>query len=116
MPSTKSLRSSLLGIRNLVVGGNVRALGLLSKPRDMVYYASETLFLYKTLAERRRLPEKNIWEVLPSNSAIPVVLARISEDSWFGPVPSDTADIVNLCLLFLRLHPKAIFYIGTLRP
>ncbi len=115
MPSTKYLRTSLLGLRNLVVGGNVRALGLLSKPRDMVYYASETLFLYKTLAERRRLPEKNIWEVLPSNSAIPVVLAGISEDSWFGAVASYTADIVSLCLLCRRLNPKAIFEIGTLR-
>jgi hypothetical protein len=115
MSSTKYLRTSLLGLRNLLVGGNVRALGLLSKPRDMVYYASETLFLYKTLAERRKLPEKNVWEVLPSNDTIPLVLAGFSEDSWFGPVASYTADIVSLCLLCRHLTPTTVFEIGTLR-
>jgi hypothetical protein len=115
MPSTKYLRTSLLGLRNLVIGGNVRAFGLLSKPRDMVYYASETLFLYKTLAEKRKLPQKNIWEVLPSKNATPLVLAGFAEDSWFGPVASYTADIVSLCLLCRRLQPKTIFEVGTLR-
>ncbi|SRR5216684_5208625 len=115
MRSAKYLRTSLLGFRNLVFGGNAMSLRLLSKPRDMVYYASETLFLYKTLAENRKLPQKNIWEVLPSNNATPVVLAGLAEDSWFGPVASYTADIVSLCLLCRHLNPKTIFEIGTLR-
>src|SRR5260370_17193885 len=98
MRSAKYLRTSLLGFRNLVFGGNAMSLRLLSKPRDMVYYASETLFLYKTLAEDRKLPQKNIWEVLPSNNATPVVLAGLAKDSWFFPLPSSTPHISISCL------------------
>ena len=102
-------------LRNVLLGGNAMSLKLLSKPKDMVFYASETLFTYKMLAGSSQLEQKNIWEVLGSSGTAAITLAEMSDAFFFGPVASYTADIIGLCQICSQIKPISIFEIGTLR-
>jgi predicted O-methyltransferase YrrM len=88
----------------------------------MVGYITEALFLYKTYASARGLPQKNVFEVLPTANVETIQLANLNESRplscatmRFSYVASYTADIVNLCLLCKALNPEVIFEIGTLQ-
>jgi predicted O-methyltransferase YrrM len=110
----------LAAMRNVLLGGNLAALGLLARPRRMLSYVNENLFLYRAMAGARGLPQKNIFEVLPGPSARPIVLGRLSgqnaaKEPWLHEVASYTADLVSLCLLCQILRPRVVFEIGTLR-
>ena len=102
-------------LRNLFLGGNAMSLKLLSKPKDMVFYASETLFTYKMLAGSSPIKQKNIWEVLGSSGITAISVAEMSDAFFFGPVASYTADIIGLCQICSQIKPMTIFEIGTLR-
>jgi hypothetical protein len=111
----------LLAARNVVLGGNLISLGLWSQPRRLVNYANETLFLYRTFADQRGLPQKNVFEVLSASSdVLPIDIAVSAPvwgpgEPWLREIASYGADLISLCLLCRLLKPKVIFEIGTLR-
>jgi predicted O-methyltransferase YrrM len=109
------LGASLASLRNVALGGNARALRLAPRPRALVSYASECLFLDGTLNGRRRLPQRNVWEVLPPPADATIRLGNLGGDTWFGPLASYSVDLVNLCLLCRIVAPRVVFEIGTLR-
>src|SRR6516162_1971558 len=119
-PSVRSMsiaqhtKAVLIAARNCLLGGNLASLSLLTKPTAMVGYASENLFLYRTLTNRRGLPQKNVFEVLPQARVTDIHLYSTGEFPWFSALPSFTADIVSLCLLCKAIQPKVVFEIGTL--
>jgi predicted O-methyltransferase YrrM len=108
------LRAGAIAARNVLVGGNLRALGLIGQPRRLVHYVTESLFLYKTLADARELPQLTIPQAFPGRGPQQLTLAGIDEDTWLAPVASYTADLVALCLLCRYLEPRNVFEIGTL--
>jgi hypothetical protein len=71
--------------------------------------------------ENRGLPQKNVFEVLPSSGVEEIALgyldhpATLYGEPWFHAVPGYTVDIVSLCLLCRILKPKTVFEIGTLK-
>lgn len=108
------LRTGAIAARNVLVGGNLRALGLIGEPRRLVHYASESLFLYKTLSGARELPQQSVAAAFPGMGPRQITLAGLDDDAWSGPVASYTADLVALCLLCRYLQPRIVFEIGTL--
>lgn len=106
------LRAAGIALRNLVLGGNLAALGLRS-PRRIVQYASESLFLRGALAGDRGLPERNVWEVIGGTADVTVRLPNIADPGWPGVHPAYLADIVNLCRICALLRPLRVFEIGT---
>jgi len=96
------------------MGGNVASLIFLAKPKQMVKYATENLFSLGTIADRRGLPQKNVFEVLPGAGLAEVSLCNAKEATWFLSSPSYVSDIVSLCLLCRAIKPQTIFEIGTL--
>lgn len=108
------LRTGGIAARNVLLGGNLRALPLLLRPRRLVNYAGETLFLYQTTQHARLLPQRNVGEVLEGGSVAAIVLGRLDRRTWLEPIASYTADIVALCLICQRLRPRVVFEIGTL--
>src|SRR5258706_11293195 len=111
MRSAAWFRAFLLAARNVILGGHLISLGLWSQPRRLVSYANETLFLYRTLAGKRGLPQKNIFEVLPANDVVPIDLAVSTPEwsqgePWLRKIASYSADLVSLCLLCRLLQPK----------
>lgn len=101
-------------VRNLILGANLTSLSLARHPRVMLEYISESLFLYKALASRRGIPQKNIFEVVPSRNVETITLNLASDGNWFSSHASYTADIVSLCLICQVLRPRIVFEIGTL--
>jgi predicted O-methyltransferase YrrM len=108
------LRTGGIAARNVLLGGNLRALPLLLQPRRLVHYAGETLFLYQTSQDARELPQRNIAEVLPGPDVESVVLGSLDGDNWLEPLASYAADILALCMLCRRLRPRTVFEVGTL--
>lgn len=110
----QSLETARAVVRNLALGGNVAALSLAASPRRLLQYTAESLFLFRTLNDRRGIPQRNVFEVLGGRSVQEIELANLDGDTWFKPAASYTADIVSLCLLCRILDPDAVFEIGTL--
>jgi predicted O-methyltransferase YrrM len=108
------LRLYAAAARNLLMGGNLSSLLLLAKPRHMIAYATENLFLFRTFADRRGIPQKNVFEVFPPARFAEVNLCNTNGETWFGNSASYVADIISLCLLCQAIKPKVIFEIGTL--
>ncbi len=107
----------LVGVaaRNLALGGNLISLALAKNPKRMLQYISEALFLYKTFNAKRGIPQKNIFDVLPTDNVAEIQLGSLqSGETWFWAFPSYTKDIVSLCLLCRLIKPRVIFEIGTL--
>jgi predicted O-methyltransferase YrrM len=119
LENTKAL---LAAGANVVMGGNVASLALLPKPGRLMDYARQCRCLYATYADKRGLPQKNVFEVLRNGD-----VATRSEDvtqawqtvphgeNWFNPLASYLADLVQLCLLCRLLNAKIVFEIGTLQ-
>jgi predicted O-methyltransferase YrrM len=108
----KRLSAIGIGIRNVILGGNLISLRHIFDPKRVLFYVGENLFAYRTFF-RNGLPPKNIYEVFPARPSEQVSLAFL-ENAWFHSIPSYTADIVSLCLLARLSKPKVIFEIGTL--
>ena len=87
---------------------------LIGRPRRIVHYAAECLFLYQTLYHKRRLPEKHVYQVLPTQNIEAIKLGRLAQgNTYFRSTASFAVDIVNLCLLCQIAKPKVVFEIGT---
>jgi len=107
-----------VAIRNVVVGGNLASTGLIGSPQKLVAYVSESLFLYRLMAQKSDLPQVQVWKGLglPAEAArIEVMLCAEAAEEWFRNVPSYGMDLVSLCTLCRLLRPRVIFEIGTLR-
>jgi len=107
-------KAFLIAARNCLISGNLVSLSLLAKPSAMVGYANESLFLFRTLTDRRGLPQKNVFEIFPQARVAGVQFFNAGEFPWFSSMSSFTADIVSLGLLCQAIQPKVVFEIGTL--
>jgi hypothetical protein len=79
----------------------------------MVNYATESLFLLRSLTNHRILPQRNVFDIFPQAKLADVLLCNVNGVTWFHEVASFTADIVGLCLLCQAIQPKVVFEIGT---
>jgi predicted O-methyltransferase YrrM len=114
MTVRQAVGAGTVALRNVVLGGNIASLGLLRHPRKMLEYITECLFLYKALTGRG-IPQKNVYEVLPSEEAQTIKLANQNRgDAWFSGQAYYAVDIVSLCLICRLLRPKLVFEIGTM--
>ncbi len=105
-----------VALRNIVLGGNLISLSLINKPRKMVEYISENLFLYKGLNSKRGIPQRNVFEVLATGDVEDIKLGSLkSDENWIWAQSSFTADLVNVCLICKLIRPKVVFEIGTLK-
>jgi predicted O-methyltransferase YrrM len=107
---------------NIVMGGNVVSLTLLPRPGRLMDYARQCRCLYATYADKRGLPQKNVFEVIKNGDAATrsenVTLAWQTiphGENWFVPLASYLADLVQLCLLCRLINAKVVFEIGTLQ-
>jgi hypothetical protein len=110
----QSIRAGLIGVRNILLGANLRSATSLSNPRKLAFYGTQALFIYDSLF-RRGLPVKNVMEVLPHNAFSEVTLFLDREDFWINDVPSGGSDLLGLCLITRLTRPNRIFEIGTYR-
>jgi hypothetical protein len=79
-------------------------------------FLSGILFLFGSFMGRNKLPQKNVFEVLPAAADIESITFGDlhGPEPWFHALPSYTADLVNLCLICRILKPRTVFEIGTL--
>jgi len=103
----------MVGLRNLALGGNVVALGLARHPRRVAAYVNANLFLWKTLAGARGLPQMTVFEALGVAPQPLDVTLHPRWPLWFQPEAWLTADLVNLCVVCRAVQPKVVFEIGT---
>jgi predicted O-methyltransferase YrrM len=114
--TSKWVSAACISARNLALGGSVASLSLVGKPRTLFEYATESLFLYKSLSGKRGVPEKFVFEVLPGNRQYELAIANFQcEEGWMRRTGSYSTDLISLCQLCHVLSPKTIFEIGTLR-
>ena len=110
------IRTVLIAARNAALGANLRSLPLVSRPRHFVSYASECLFLYNTMLDRRGIPQSNVFDVLPAENVEDIKLGALKTgEAWFWREASYASDIASLCLLCRILQPKVVFEIGTFK-
>jgi len=107
---------------NVFIGGNAISLTLLAKPGRLMDYARQCRCLYATYADKRGLPQKNVFQVLTNGNAptraedVTLAWQTIPHgEHWFNPLSSYLADIVQLSLLCRLLKPAVVFEIGTLQ-
>jgi len=110
----QTVRAAGIGIRNILLGANLRSLSKLLHPRQLAFYSTQTLFFYDSLF-RNGLPVRNVREVLPHNDFAEISLFLGTNDFWINDVPSGGSDLVSLCLITRLVRPKRIFEIGTYR-
>jgi predicted O-methyltransferase YrrM len=108
------LRAAAIGIRNILIGANLRSLSKLASPRQLAFYSTQTLFFYDSLF-RNGLPVKNVKEVLPHSDYTEISLFLGTDEFWINDVPSGGSDLVSLCLITRLVRPRRIFEIGTYR-
>jgi predicted O-methyltransferase YrrM len=114
--ASKWVSAACISARNLALGGSVASLSLLGKPRTLFEYATESLFLYKSLSGKRGVPEKFVFEVLPGNQQYELAIANFQcEEGWMRRTGSYSTDLISLCQLCHVVNPQMIFEIGTLR-
>lgn len=109
----KIIETIFVAIRNVILGGNLISLSLLTNPRKMVFYVTQNLFYYKSYTSCRGLPQKNVFEVLPAENVETIKLGNLKADTWFGATASPASDITSLALICQIIKPKAVFEIGT---
>jgi len=113
MRTREAIRAGAIGLRNLIVGGNVRLLAKIAQPRKAAELSTQNLFLFDS-AFNVGLPKKNVKEVLPHNNWSDLRLFVDSDEFWINEMPCSAADIVSLCMIVQLVRPKRIFEIGTL--
>lgn len=106
-------RTSAIALRNLLVGGNLRLLAALHKPRKIAELATQNLFLYDSAFDTG-LKKRNVKDVLPHDCSSEITFFLNSEEFWINELPCSAADILSLCLIAKLTNPKRIFEIGTL--
>jgi len=112
----QAIEAAAVGIRNTILGTNLASLTLLPHPERMIRYVADNLFLFGAMNSRRALPQRNVFEVLSSDSTETITLGSLqSGDAWFWPQALYTQDIVSLCLICQTLKPKIVFEIGTMK-
>ena len=109
------IRDVAIGVRNLVWGGNVGTLSLLTHPMSAVRYASECLFVKGYLYGSGMLPQRSVWESADHTKPLDVMIDGEAAAEWFNNTASYAVDLTSLCMLCRILNPKTIFEIGTLR-
>jgi Methyltransferase domain len=110
----QNVRAATIGIRNILLGANLRSLSKLVRPDRLAFYSTQTLFFYDCLF-RRGLPVKNVKDVLPHGEYTDVTFFLESDDFWINDMPSGGSDLVSLGLITRLVRPKRIFEIGTAR-
>ena len=110
----QNVRATIIGIRNILLGANLRSLAKLVNPRQLAFYSTQALFFYDCLF-RNGLAVKNVREVLPHREYEDVTFFLASDDFWINDVPSGGSDLLSLCLITRLVQPKRIFEIGTAR-
>src|SRR5262245_63589867 len=110
----QTVRAAGIGIRNILLGANLRSLSKLLRPRQLAFYSTQTLFFYDSLF-RNGLPVRNVRDILPHDDFAEVSLFLGTNDFWINDVPSGGSDLVSLCLITRLVRPKRIFEIGTYR-
>ncbi len=114
--ASKWVSAACVSARNLALGGSVASLSLLGEPRKLFEYATESLFLYKSLSGKRGVAEKFVFEVLPGDRQYELAIANFQcEEGWMRRTGSYSTDLISLCQLCHVLNPRTIFEIGTLR-
>lgn len=108
----QNVRAMAIGIRNILLGANLRSLSKLIDPRRLVFYSTQTLFFYDCFF-RNGLPVKNVKDVLPHGDYTDVTFFLGSDDFWINDVPSGGSDLLSLALITRLVRPKRIFEIGT---
>jgi hypothetical protein len=110
----EAIRTILIVIRNILLGGNLISLSLLRHPRQFVSTISDILFYFKVLSGKSRLEQKNPDEILPSTKKYTL---KVDTNRYFwGRDPFYLKDVVCLCILTHLVNAKRIFEIGTLLP
>ncbi len=109
----ETFRTGFIALRNIVMGSNLRSLSKISRPRDLVRFSTQSLFIYDSLF-RHGLPQKNVRDVLPHNSKADITLLLDCGEFWINELSCSAEDILSLCLITRLLKPKQIFEIGTL--
>ena len=108
--------TTLVGIRNIVVGSSVASLSLLTSPQKMLQYLADSLFLHRAMSGRRGVPQRNVSEVFRSSGTQSIRLGNLdTSEAWLWPQALYTQDIVSLCLICQIVRPKVVFEIGTAR-
>jgi hypothetical protein len=117
MNLNQAIKTSAVVLRNIILGANVVSLSLIKSPRRMVEYISESLFLYKTLNNKRGLPQRTVFDAfVPEADVESIKLSNLkSGGTWFCTTPSYLADIVSLCLICKIIKPHTVFEIGTFK-
>ena len=116
MKFKQAIEIATVAIRNIIWGGNLISLTFARRPKRMIGYVSEILFLYKTFNSKRGIPQRNVFEVLPSKNSANVKLGNLTSGGhWFGALASYTSDILSLCLICQIIRPKVVFEIGTMK-
>jgi predicted O-methyltransferase YrrM len=113
---SKLMSAAWISGRNVALGGSVASLTLLRQPRKMFAHATESLFLCKAMGNRRGIPQKFVFEVLPCERSYELAIANFqSEEGWMRDTGSYSTDLISLCQLCHCVNPMRIFEIGTLR-
>jgi hypothetical protein len=107
------IRTGGIALRNVLLGGNLRSLSKLSRPRQLVRYSTQNLFIYDSFF-RQGLQQKNIRDVLPHNSKSDITLFLDCQEFWINELSCSAEDLLSLCLITRLLRPKTVFEIGTL--
>lgn len=103
---------ALRAARNIVLGGNLKSLGLVGRPRELLRYASEALFQYQ-LEHANGLQRRAVYEAFPLTEA-EVSLGGLDCYNWLHSETAPFAlDLLSLVLLCRALEPRTIFEIGT---
>jgi hypothetical protein len=111
----RMLKAVLTGFRNVLLGGNLMSLLLVTRPKALIYYITQNLFLFKSITNRRKLPQKNVFEVLPGSDNVQSIrLGNLRSSTWFSASSSPASDIASLCLICQIVKPASVFEIGTL--
>jgi predicted O-methyltransferase YrrM len=108
------LREYAIAARNFLLGGNLSTLRFAKRPGAAVFYVNECLFTARLLNPNGDLPQRDVWDVLGSDSEIPVILKPALASDWFLAIASWQADLIALMMLTQIKKPATIFEIGTL--
>ena len=114
MQVEQGLKIAAAALRNVALGGNLLSLSLLTRPRRLVVYANQCVFLYRKFRVRQEIPLKNVFEVLCSTENATITLTDLTSTTWFDIIPSAGIDLMSLCLICQILKPAVVFEIGTL--
>jgi predicted O-methyltransferase YrrM len=113
---SKVASAAYITVRNLALGGSMVSLSMVREPKRIIEHATESLFLYKSIANKRGIPQKFVFEVLPAKEVYDLAIANFTcEEGWMRGTGSYSTDLISLCQLCHCLDPKIVFEIGTLR-